>query len=120
METLYWLLFTATSMKELLTEIDTDGKIQRQYLSSFSPASSVNLADMYGRIVIATRGQGIELLDSELNPLDFDRPIPRPVLEFSTELHYNSERNEVMSVCCVDCLYQFPNHLPFHRRIEPL
>ena len=58
--------------ERVLTEIDTDGKIQRQYISSIGNRSSVNSADMYGRIMIHKPLTGeIELLDSELNPLDF-------------------------------------------------
>ena len=87
--------------KRALTEIDTDGKIQRQYISSLGAASSVSIADTYGRIVITEQLTGIELLDAELNPLGFARRYLGQSLNLD-ELHYNSERNEVMSVCCAD------------------
>lgn len=81
-------------------EIDANGKIERQYKSSMSGSSCVNFADSSGRIIICDPRKRIELLDSELNLLDFSRTEPYQedihVLGECHSIHYNSERNEVV------------------------
>ena len=84
-----------------LAEIDADGSVERRYKSSLTVGSGVNFADMSGRIVIANRHNGVELLDSEFNLLEVTGSymylnVGQNVLY---KLHYNSERNEVVGTC---------------------
>lgn len=84
-----------------LTEIDMDGNIERQYMSSLGGSGAVNFVDSSGRIVITNTHNGIELLDSELNPLNFTGPqLNGGLLDFPNVLDYNRERNEAVGFCC--------------------
>ena len=83
-------------------EIDTFGSVVRRYQSALAAETSVNFADIYGRILITNWQCRFELLDSELNLLDFTGLQPHEGQIFiPRKLHFNSERNEIM------CLYIF-------------
>lgn len=85
----------------VLTEMDTFGKVRGQYISFIDAmSSSVHFADPYDRIMITDKTEeGIELLDSELNLLEFEG---RELLSvyIPIELSYsNSQRNELVFIC---------------------
>lgn len=83
--------------KIVLTEISTDGKVLRQYVSSpqFS-VGSVHFVDAYDRILVADMyGTSIHLLDSELNRLDFaSEALFQRNYRSSC---YDSQKNEIVS-----------------------
>jgi len=87
-------------LKKLLTEINMDGNIERRYESSLSGISGVNSADPFGRILINDPDNGIELIDSEFNRLEFTGPQPHKD-DFCCfyRLRYDRERNEVIGIC---------------------
>lgn len=81
----------------VLTEIDANWKTKQQYLSRLHYVSNVQCADRNGRLLIVDPfGAGVELIDSEFNHLQLDY---RLLGDFVTvlKLHYDSERNEIMS-----------------------
>lgn len=84
--------------ERVLTEIDTDGKIQRQYRSSLGEGSRVDVANMRGRIVIRKLPRGMELLDPELNLLEAVDCGFIGIFAAFNLLHYDSERNEAITV----------------------
>lgn len=97
--------------KELI-EIDATGSVIRK--SSLNFQNSVSSADTYGRFVISERDNGTKLLDSELNLLDFTGPhLNGGLFDFTGPnlnrgiLHYNCERNEVVSILCVSYVGDF-------------
>lgn len=82
----------------VLTEINMQGRIQRQYVSSLGAGSTVSVADMYDGIVIYKLYVGMELLDSEFNRLDFtSKRLMKPMrMQY---MHYSYERDELISCC---------------------
>lgn len=92
------LISVNNEYRKKLTEVDMKGSILRQYKSSISEYKGVTQADVYGRILITDRLNRIELLDSEFNLLDCAGPQPyKEKLISPYKLHYNSERNEIVS-----------------------
>lgn len=81
-----------------LTEIDTTGSTVRQYQSSLSGDSGVSFADSDGRIVITDPNNRIELLDCEMNLLEYTGPQLNQN-QIPEDLHYNGERNEIVGIC---------------------
>lgn len=94
------LVFHAVSNEYaiVLTEMDSDGVIRRKFESSLRGNGGVNFVDASGRILIYEPNNGIELLDSELNLLDFTAQQPQVNGSTSSRLHYNSKRNEVIGI----------------------
>jgi len=79
----------------VLTEIDLDGKLKGQHISSHL-RMSMHFADAYGRILVTDPTDGIQLLDSELNRLDLDsQQLGQRILKST----YNTERNVVVCSC---------------------
>lgn len=95
------LVVSANSLCETkVLEIDANERIVCQYQSSLLSGLSVGLfADTYGRIFITDWRNRMELLDSELNLLQFTGPrlIQEQVL-FVYEMHYDRERNEIVRI----------------------
>ena len=87
-----------------LTEIDLSGTVVRRYQSpcdvDLFPSEFVGRADQFGRVLIIIDGANrMELLDSEFNPIDVTCPqLDESQLTDLCELHYNSERNELVAV----------------------
>ena len=82
-----------------LTEIDTRGSIVRQYQSRLIPGTDANFADIYGRIMIVNMYNQTELVDDELNLLDFADPqlSERRIRSMCPLLvDLNRERNEIV------------------------
>lgn len=81
----------------VLTEIDMDGIIERKYTSSLR--GRVNFVDTSGRIAIDDPVNGVELLDAELNLLEYTGPQPnKREFTFYSSWHYNSQRNESIGI----------------------
>lgn len=84
--------------RRVLTEIDADGKVVRQHVSSLDgDMSTVVYAYGRDRMLITDPIDGCELLDSEFNSLDFEgRQLTENMhIDFS---EYNGERNEFVSI----------------------
>jgi len=79
----------------VLTEIYMDGKVKWQHVSSIL-FGRVHFADTFDRILVTDQFGGMELLDSELNLLVFDRQQLRECIDLSD---YNNERNDVVAIC---------------------
>lgn len=84
-----------------LTEFDATGSFERKYKSSISLNNSfflggMQMADVAGRFVITEADRRINIFDSEFNRLEFTGPHLS-----GGNLHYSSERNEVVSVWSV-------------------
>lgn len=84
-----------------LLEIDTSGRMIREYQSSGNKEGVESFEDVYGRILVIFReGRRIELLDSEFNFLDSAVPrLDDGKRLFPQQLHYNRERHEMIGVC---------------------
>lgn len=89
---------TRKNPKSLDGDIDKNWKIKRQFVQAYGVVSSVILPDTHGRILQASPFNGVELLDSEFNRLPLDWWFLAHLLSFR-KLHYDSERNEIMSMC---------------------
>jgi len=83
-----------------LLEIDTGGSIVRQYHSSMREGSYVNSADAHGRIMITDQTGGIELLDSELNPLGTYSLLENGIHLFE-DLRYTGFNGEMNEIACI-------------------
>jgi len=98
------LLASLDQSHVLLTEIDTTGRMLRQYETAIYMYASfdVSFIDIHGRILLNDNQNTMALLDSELNPLDFtiDKQLGvQYVNNHKYQLHYDIERNEIVSVC---------------------
>lgn len=80
------------------------GNVVRRYQAALGGETGVNFADIYGRIMITNKDSRLELLDSELNLLDFTGLQPHEgQFLVPYKLQFNSERNEIM------CIFNFCN-----------
>lgn len=80
-----------------LIEIDLDGNIIRQYDSNTIHAASY--ADSYGRVLTFNYLENMKLFDAEFNLMDFTGPqLDGGDHFYPNKLHYNSERNELVTV----------------------
>ena len=100
------LVSTNDQKQTVLTEIDMDATIIRQYLSSLDPVT-VCKTGMYGGMLLVDRNNRIELLDSEFNVLDATSPQLqlRKLTHNPSRLHFNCERNELAAV-----VFDIPTH----------
>lgn len=98
------VLVSANDQRQaILTEIDMDVTIIRQYQSSFQAdmCALINQADDCGRILVSDGLKRIELLDAEFNLLDISgRPLDDGAFISKQKLIYNRERNEALSITC--------------------
>lgn len=81
-----------------LLEFDTQGRVVRRFQSSLVTCGSrMDLADDNDRMMIVRMSEGIELLDSEFNPLGVYTPQKDrgKTIRFY-DLHYDCNRNEIV------------------------
>ena len=98
------VLVSSVYRRTKLTEVDMNGSVLRQYKSSLNADRCVCQADKYGRMLITNQWNKMELLDSEYNLIDFTGLqmvggcFSGTPFEEHRKLHYNSERNEILTV----------------------
>lgn len=89
-----------SQQRRKLIEIGESGKHVRHFLSKFSDASSANLADANGRVVVCGKGSQPELLDNDFNLLDvFDSVLIEGHFHSPCNLAYNRDRKELVQIC---------------------
>ena len=92
---------TLSHVQELIEFDATSGKIARKWKTSLSIRQlfilgGAQMADSaLGRFVISETNHRIRLFDAEFNRLEFTGP---RMIDGKVQLHYNSERNEVVGV----------------------
>ena len=98
------LVSTNDQTQTMLTEIDMDTTIIRQYLSSLEPVIVCNTG-IYGGMLIVDQLGRIELLDSEFNVLDATGPqlyLRKLITYNQSTSHFNCDRNELAAVVLND------------------